>query len=81
MGMLIPYFISIAALPLGTAGRKFSHHEGLSGHDTHHRKCSGWWDMHELGICWGKNTDTILSKQGRHQAVDRKRKKSILGAA
>lgn len=26
MRMLIPYFISIAALPLGTAGRQFSHH-------------------------------------------------------
>lgn len=81
MGMLIPYFISIAALPLGTAGRKFRYHEGLGSCDTHHRSCSGWWDINELGVCWGKNTDVVLSKQGRHQVVDRKRKKSILGAA
>lgn len=46
---------------------------------THHRNCSGWWNIDEL--CWGKNTDMVLSKQGGHQAVDRKRKKSILGAA
>lgn len=29
---------------------------------------------------WGRNTD-ILSKQDRHQAEDRKRKKSMLSAA
>lgn len=79
--MLIPHFISVAALPLGAAGRKFSHHKGLSGRDTHHRQCSGWQDRHELLMCWGKNTDMILNKQGRYQAEDRKRKKITLGAA
>lgn len=34
MGMLISYFISIAALPLGTAVRKFRYHEGLGGCDS-----------------------------------------------
>lgn len=49
MEMLIPH--SVAALPLGVTGRKFSHRKGLSGRDTHHRKCSGWWDMQELVMC------------------------------
>lgn len=48
-GMLIPYCVSVAALSLGAAGRKFSHYEVLSGPDTHHRKHTGWWDMHVLG--------------------------------
>lgn len=60
--MLIPYCVSVAALPLGAAGRKFSHYEVLSGPDAHHRKRTGWWDMHELGMCWGNNTDTILKE-------------------
>lgn len=75
MGNLIPYFISIAALPLGAARRKFSHHKGLSGCDIHHR-------MYVLGgghtwtrYGWGKNTDVIPSKQGRHQAMDRMKMK------
>lgn len=55
MGNLIPYFISIAALPLGAARRKFSHHKGLSGCDMHHRKCSGW-QTHMNQVCVGERT-------------------------
>jgi len=41
MKTLTPYFISVVAVPLGAVRRKFSHHEVLSGCDTHHRECWG----------------------------------------